>query len=147
MHQGDETLLFRWADLEGVEFRLAGIARAQASGRVRFAETLLRGLYAALAAVLFVVSLGGLGGAALGQGSTIWTTPFLKGRPRTFAVSYSVPMSWPRQPTELELRWFEVVINKLAGSPGRLDTVGMAGLLDSAAGIREFESRVPEFVA
>ena len=69
LHVGDQTLLFRWADLEGVEFRLTGITRAQAPGIVRFAERVLRGLYAALAAVLFVVSLGGLEALAPGRGA------------------------------------------------------------------------------
>lgn len=144
--QSGEVDTFSWVDLESVEFLVRRSWRGRAGGPVRFLLWALWYAYAAFSVTLFVITFGGLGGAPPRKEDVLWVTPQLRGRPTAYSIAYRAPVAWPRDCTEAEAHWFEVLSNALCGSRRRLLVPGLVNALESSPTTEVLESLLSEMV-
>lgn len=146
LHLGDETWTAKWGELSRVRITPRGAWSSRSGWLVRPALRVARWVYSIVAGLLFVVSFGGLGGAPWGGRGAIEVTLQEKGQPSAFAATYAIPISWPRDCTELERTWFTITIEAVVGTGTELDVVALTQILDSVDSASELRTRIPELV-
>lgn len=135
-----------WRDLVSINFRRKGVSRASSPLLVLILLRAVGLIYAVAAAVLFAVTFGGLGGAPFTLPSALEVQPFIRGRPRAFTQLAVIPVAWPRHPTDLELRWFSAIVDRLCGESGILQIEGVVELLGRAGGVDDLVAELDELV-